>query len=317
MPHFRRFLADAWQFFVAPCIAALLPWPLAWRWLCQLAVRGSGLYEEAAHAAAVIAPEYVPIPDRTAFAARVRLIWLLDATDLFLSLTRWRRRWRPSHVGVDGRWPRGAFVAIGFHHGTGHWTFKTLADAGHRGMFVSARWDRRDYAGMPLRYWYGCLRGWDIARLGASPIAFRPGAKETITHALAAGTAIVAMIDIPPRLAPRGQRRVRLLGREVSLPTGLLALAQEAGVPVVPYWSELDLARGTRRVCIGAPLDPADDATLQTFADLLDAQIRRMPEAWHFWPEWPRWIADAQCLDESTGDEPILVENEISPTRLP
>jgi len=309
MPHFRRSLTDAWQFFVAPCVAALLPWPLAWRWLRRLAARDGGPYDEVARAVAVIAPEHVAVVDRTAFAARVRLVWLLDATDLFLSLTRWRR-WRPHHVGVDGAWPRGAFVAIGFHHGTGHWTFKTLAEAGHRGMFVSARWDRRDYAGVPLRYWYGRLRGWDIARLGASPIAFRPGARETIMNALAAGTTIVAMIDIPPRLAPRGQRRVRLLGREASLPTGLLALAREACVPVVPYWSELDLENGTRRVRIGAPLDPADDATLQVFADLLDAQLRRMPEAWHLWPEWPCWVEDARRLEETMNVEPVRAEND-------
>lgn len=313
----RRSLTDAWQFFVAPFFASLLPWPLAWRWLRRLAARDGGPFDEVASAAATIAPDYVAIGDHAAFAARVRLIWLLDAVDLFLSLTRVRRRWRPHHVGIDGTWPRGAFVAIGFHHGTGHWTFKSLAEAGHRAMFVSARWHRRDYARLPLRYWYGCLRGWDIARLGASPIAFRPGAKATITNALAVGTAIVAMIDIPPRLAPRGQKRVHLLGRQASLPTGLLALAHEAGVPVVPYWSELDLDAGTRRVCIGAPLDPAAPDILQMFADYLDAQIRRMPEAWHFWPEWPRWIDDAQHLDANHDIDPALVETKNSPVGPP
>ena len=32
-------------------------------------------------------------------------------------------------------------------------------------------------------------------------------------------------------------------------------------------------------------------------ADILDRQIRRMPEAWFFWPELPQWIDDAAKTD--------------------
>jgi len=109
--------------------------------------------------------------------------------------------------------------------------------------------------------------------------------------ALAAGKPVVGVIDMPPRLAPRGQRHVRLLDHDASFPDGLLDLARTAGVPVVPYWMEYDLERGRRRFCVGAPLGPNDaPGTLQSLADILDKQIRATPSAWFFWPEWPDWI---------------------------
>uniref|UniRef100_UPI002148BF11 hypothetical protein n=1 Tax=Tahibacter caeni TaxID=1453545 RepID=UPI002148BF11 len=124
------------------------------------------------------------------------------------------------------------------------------------------------------------------------------GAKAQLARALDEGAAVVSVLDMPPRMAPRGQRPVRLLDRDASFPDGTLELAKAAGVPVVPYWMEFDLDRGLRRFVIGEPLDPADPATLQKLADLLDRAIRLTPTAWFFWPEWPRWIADAAAAAE-------------------
>ncbi len=291
----RTQLQDAWYLFVVPALAALLPWRLAWRGLRWIARHGGGPFAEGAQAAAVIAPEYLPIGDRQAFAAEARLIWLLDTCDLYLSLYHRQRGWRPWHVRQVGAWPtRGPFVALGSHHGTGHWLFRSLAEAGHDAIWISARWERREFAAVPLRYLYGRLRGRDVRRLSGRDLAIRPHVRERLAEALAAGDVVTGLIDVPPRLAPRGQRPVRLLDRAVSLPGGLLDLARDAGVPVVPYWIEFDLERGVRHFCIGEALDPADpDRTLQALADVLDRQIRRTPAAWFFWPEWPRWTADA------------------------
>jgi lauroyl/myristoyl acyltransferase len=81
-----------------------------------------------------------------------------------------------------------------------------------------------------------------------------------------------------------------MLGRDVSWPVGLLDIASQAGVPIVPYWIEFDLERGTRVLAIGEPLDPAGEDTLQALADLLDEQIRRTPSAWMLWSEWRHWM---------------------------
>jgi hypothetical protein len=298
MKFLRALLKDFVQFYFVPFVAAILPWRLAARWLWWWAKLRRGPFNESARPATSIAPEFIAIQDREHFAASCRVVWLLDACDLFLSVTRWHRRWWPWHVEQVGAWPRDtAFIATGFHHGTGHWVFRSLARGGHDSLLVSGRWDRRDYKGVPLRYWYGRLRGRDVERLGRRPVAMRPGVREKLVASLTAGTPVVGVIDMPPRLAPRGQKPVRLLDRDVSFPDGLLAIAAEVKVPLVPYWVEFDIEHCTRRFCIGQPLDPDDvDATLQKLADILDRQIRRTPEAWYFWPELPTWIEDAKAV---------------------
>ncbi len=300
MKFLRAQLKDFLQFYFVPFVAALLPWRLSGRWLWRWARLQRGPFNEAARPAASIAPQYVPIADEQAFAASCRMVWLLDAADFYLSITRWRRRWWPWHVEQQGAWPAsGAFIAIGFHHGTGHWVFRSLARGGHDAMLVSARWDRADYPGVPLRYWYGKMRGRDVERLGRRPLAARPGVRDKLIGALESGTPVVGVIDMPPRVAPRGQHRVRVLDRDISFPQGLLDIAQRVNVKLVPYWVEFDMPRATRRFCIGQPLDPTDvGGTLQKLADILDCQIRRTPEAWFFWPELPRWIEDAKKVDD-------------------
>ncbi len=295
MNRWRSLFADAMQFFFVPFVAALLPWRWATRWLHWWSARRGGPFDEAARAAETIAPKYLDVGSAEAFARALRLTWLLDTCDAYLSLTRWRRSWWPRYVQQVGAWPTcGAFIATGFHHGTGLWVFRSLARAGRDSVLVAARWERADYRGLPLRYWYGRLRAWDVERISGQPIAFRPGVRDRLAAALASGTPVVGVIDMPPRLAPRGQRRVRLLDHDICFPDGLLVLARAAGVPLVPDWVEFDLQNCTRRFCIGEPLDPNDaSGTLQVLADILDRQIRRTPGAWFFWPEWPAWVSAA------------------------
>lgn len=290
---------DFIQLYFAPGVAALLPWRLSVRWLKWWAAREHGPFDVASRAAAHFAPDYLPGIDAARFARRNRLVWLLDTADQYLSLTRWWPRWWPWHVEQVGAWPTtGTFIAVSFHHGTGHWVFRSLARAGRKSMIVSARWERSDFRGVPLRYWCGRMRYFDMERLGRCRVAMRPGVKDKIASTLAAGIPVIAVIDMPPRMAPRGQRRVRVLGQEISLPDGMFALAREAGVPVVPYWQEFDFERGTRRFCIGEPIHPRDLAqTTRDFAAMLDQRLRTTPEAWYFWPEMPQWIVDAAKLD--------------------
>lgn len=291
---FRQF-QDTLYLYIVPLISALLPWALARRWLLFWARKKSGPYEEAAQAAAAVAPQFMDVGDLRQFRTNARLVWLFDACDLFLSLTRWRRRWWPRHIEQVGDWPKsGAFIAASFHHGTGLWAFKSLTKVQRESILIYGRWAREDYIGRPLLYRYGRMRAREVQRLSGQPVAYRPGVRERVAHALANGIAVVGVIDMPPRLATRGQRPVRLLGRDISFPDGVLVLARDAHVPIVPWWVEFDLARCTRRICIGTPLDPADlDNTLQKLADILDRQIRATPSAWYFWPELPAWIDTA------------------------
>lgn len=303
MRQLRTQVFEAWQFFILPGVAALLPWRLGWRWLKYWAQRVDGPFDEPAQAATGIAPRYLEIGSAQKFAARVRLLWLMDYCDLYLSITRWRRSWRPWHVARRGAWPQGAFIAAGFHHGTCHWVFKSLAEDGHDSMVISVRWTREQYRGYPLRYWYGRLRYWDMARLGRKPVAYRPGIRDLLAKTLADSAAVVGLIDLPPRMAPRGQHPLRMLDLDLSLPEGVVAIAREAGVPIVPYWMEFDDDMYRRCFCVGEPIDASDtDAALSQLAVILDRQIRSAPAAWFFWSELPQWVEDARALHAAKED---------------
>ena len=288
-------LRDTWMLSIAPGWPSHLPWPLAYACYRALA-RQRSLYADFASGSAC-APEYVPIADADAFMHDVRTMHLLDVADLALS----RRKpveWWPDHIDIAGEWPRsGAFVAVTFHFGTGLWLCRALRHAGHRGMFLSGRFERDAFEARPLLHRYGTERLAEVERITGAPIAYRPGARETLLDALAHGTSVIGLIDVPPRLAPRGQRPVELLGRPASLPDGLLQLATDAAVPIVPCWVEVDFASGRRRVVIGEARAAAPfDATLAEIAATLDRLIRTSPAQWMFWRELNGWLRDAAPL---------------------
>lgn len=295
MSRWRASLHDFWLLYLAPWLPSWLPWGCAYR--CYRAIaRSPRMYPEPARAAMANAPACVPIDDVHAFARDVRTVWLLDAVDLALS-RRHRRDWMPAHVTVRGRWPAGAFVAAGFHYGTGLWAFHDLRRNGRDAVFVAARFDRADFARHPWRYRYGVARVAEIERIGGEAVAFRPGVRPRLLDALARGVPFVSLVDTPPRHAPRGQRPLHLLGRPASLPDGSVLLAREAGVPIVPFWVEIDLQSGLRTLVIGEPIaaEPVD-AALVALASILDRLIRAQPAAWLFWNEWPAWQQDAAAL---------------------
>jgi hypothetical protein len=294
-PSLRVRLHDAWILYLAPWLPSWLPWPLAYRCYRFLA-RFRHMFPEPAAAAVAIAPDYLEIADVAAFERDVRTVWLLDAVDLYLSRRR-RTDWLPEHVEVQGEWPSGAFVAVSFHYGTGLWVFRDLRRHGRDVKLVAARFDPGDFRAYPMRYRYGAARFAEVERISGERNAYRPGIRAKLLDALARGVPVISVMDMPPRMAPRGQRAVHFLGRPASLPDGSLALARDAGVPIVPYWVEIDLDRGRRRLVIGHAIAPdSPDAALAGLAATLDRLIRAQPAAWLFWNEWPDWIRDAAPL---------------------
>jgi hypothetical protein len=289
----RHALHDAWQLSLVPALPGRLPWPRAWGLWRRLAAR-PGLYADAV-AAAAIAAEFVPVGDAASFERNVRLTWLLDIADLHLS-RRHGLDWWPDAFEIDGAWPRqGPFVVLTFHYGTGLCICRSLRQAGHRNRFLSGRFDADAFRARPLLGRYGRVRLAEVERLGGEPVVCRPGVREVLLDTLARGTSVVGLVDVPPRLAPRGQHAVPLLGREASLPDGLLRLAADAGVPIVPCWVEIDFTTGRRRLVIGAPRAPEPiGPALAALAADLERLVRAQPAAWMFWREWRDWLQDAR-----------------------
>lgn len=307
----RKSLHDLWILYLAPWLPSWLPWPWAYacyRWLARL----EKMYPEPAAAAAAIAPQYLSIDDIDALRRDVRTVWLLDAVDLQLS-RRHPVDWFPEHVEVQGAWPSGAFVATSFHYSTGLWVFRDLRRHGRDVVLIAARFDRANFAQHPIRYRYGAARFAEVERLSGCPNAYRPGIHQKILEALRSGIPVISVMDMPPRLAPRGQRPVRLLDCPASFPDGSLALAAEAGVPIVPYWVEVDLVRGRRKLVIGEAMAPEPaDAVLASLAASLDRLIRAQPAAWLFWNEWPTWLGDAAGLHATSPFSNEVAEGRLS-----
>ncbi|MEO7064450.1 MAG: hypothetical protein ABI082_11850 [Dokdonella sp.] len=291
----RARLHDLWILYIAPWLPSWLPW--SWAYACyRFLARFHHMFPEPTDAAAAIAPQYVPIKDIEAFKRDVRTVWLLDAVDLQLSRRR-RTDWLPADIEVQGEWPTGAFVAVGFHYSTGLWMFRDLRRRGRDAVFIAARFDPNEYRHHPTRYRYGAARFAEVERISGQANAFRPGIRGKLLDALARGIPVVSLMDMPPRMAPYGQRPVQLLGRPASLPDGSVALAKDAGVPIVPYWVDINIGSGNRKLVIGNPLAAHPiDAVLAGIAGSLDELIRAEPAAWLFWSEWPAWQHDAAPL---------------------
>jgi len=313
----RSRLHDFWLLYAAPALPSRLPW--RWAYVCyRFMARFGNFFPEPAAAAARVAPRFLPIDDVEALKRDVRTVWLLDAVDLRLSV-RHPTDWLPWHVTVEGAWPEaGAFVAVSFHYSTGLWVFRDLRRHGRDVVLISARVDRSEYTGHPVRYHYGTSRMAEVERISGEPIAYRPRVRERLLDALARGTPVISVMDMPPRMTPRGQRAVPLLGTTASLPDGTVALARDAGVPLVPYWVEIDFARGTRKLVIGKPIAPGPiERVIAELARMLDMLIRADPAAWLFWNEWPAWIRDAAELqrdDALSNAESEGVLDDITPS---
>jgi hypothetical protein len=288
----RGSLRDRWVLFWAPRLISVLPWRLGYR-LFRTWARSRTLFADQVDGASRIAAHHLRGTDPATFRRDARTVRLLEIADLYVS-ERHPPEWMAPFVSVRGSWPESPFVALTFHYGTGLWVCRSLRQAGIRSMFVSAsvaaapadrRYSDRDY---------GLRRLAEVERICGEPVAIRPGVAPLLQDALDRGSAVVGLVDIPPRLAPRGQTPVHLLGQNASLPDGLLQLAAHARVPVVPCWVSVDVATGRRLLVIEHARPPAPfEEVLAGLAATLEKLVRAQPAAWMFWSEWPEWHTHA------------------------
>ena len=184
--------------------------------------------------------------------------------------------------------PKGPCIFVGFHYGTGFWSLRHLRRLGHRVSFVSAPVDPAHWRDEPLRLAFIRWRQANVARAGGAPVTYVGGSGDKIRAALRTGTSVLGLIDVPE--ATTSTVSVRLLGRDVQFPDGLLRIGVSERVPLIGYVASLDVKTGARLLRFTRlPDDPAK--AVHALAALLDAAIRADPAAWHFWSEWPRLAA--------------------------
>lgn len=272
-----------------PLLAALLPWPWAVAWIRRRSRRIDALQGHGQRSCAAAMAVFGADTDRD-FAERAQFVALLDQLDAFRSVLRGFGPLR--HWQVEGNWPAAPCVAVSLHYGNGFWALGHLRKHGHRAHFVAQGvapvWLRsRPATRLIMRF-----RRWCHESLTGAAVIYTGGAKGRAAAALADGESIVALIDVPHGLA-RGSVPMQLFGQALAVQTGMIRLARELGVPVVPFLTRIGDGRN-RRLLIGPSLcEGTPEQVAQTAAAWLAAAASADPAAWQLWPQLPEFIAAA------------------------
>lgn len=290
MRRLRTECKDAVELVALPALAALLPWPVAYRVARRLL-----LWVPAYRGAAVQAlAEYKArcgVVDEQAWLMRRRMVTWTDHADHYLARSQ-PDAWMDKHLHVQGAWPAAEQAALlfTFHWGAGMWGLRHAARAGLVPRALVASTEGAPFLGRTVLGRYARARTATVkAALGCEPLdvsgSLRPAIK-----ALRADGQVLAAIDVPADQAASSES-ITLLGLQAAVPRALHRLAVDQKVPVYVYLTGFDAATGQRTLRI-VPLGVHDDVTTligAVFAHLEQA-LREDPAAWHFWTEAPRFF---------------------------
>ena len=280
-----RALAELW---LLPLAVAVLPYRAGIA-SARVLARTLPLYREAADAGAARWREVVTGGDEDAFRADFRFAQLVDHADLFWSLTRSRAFLRQRLAAPRFDVPCGRpLVVLSFHYGQGLWLMDALAAQGHPTRYVSIRLDRAE-APSTLAYAYARLRIATVGRLAGVPPIFTGGARRAIGDALAAGTGVYGLVDVPVPGGAAGEANAALLGHPVLLPAGLLESAAGRGASALVLTSRVTSAGS--RVVEARSFDRVEDVDIETLASALGDRLAAAPASWHFWHLWRSFAA--------------------------
>ena len=268
---------------LAPVAAAALSDRLAHRLLNRLA-RDDWYFERPGEAVAAAYAAWTGSTPEASWVHRHRRLELRDRSDALRAWTSSTGGYtRMVHLAGDAI-PPAPFVGITLHYGAGLWSLRALRERGIRASFMSIPMRRQDYPGRPLMYWFECARNFIAARLGNASVTYSADSYAQLKALLAAGHSIIGMLDVPG-VSPKYRRTVDLLGRVISLPTGLTALAREQNVPILAFYVRERVPGGglelVTRVIESGATDPFD----QTWAFFRNA-LERDSAPWHAW-SWP------------------------------
>ena len=287
----RHELHDLFEMVLVPATAALMPWPLCYRWFRWLC-RFDFLYRHECHQALAHAQERGWVRgDPALWLQTSRLVTLIDHADFFLSRTR-SDRWMTRHLQVSGEWraPTEAALLCTFHWGAGMWALRHAGSQHLMAHAIVAPHKRAHFARRTVRYlYYGARNRENTRALGTQPIEVSASPRPVV-QALRANQQVMAAVDVPADQAAASET-INLLGLQARVPRGLFRIAAASGVPVLVYITGIRMSDGRRTLSIHRLGVGADMHTLmqEAFA-LLEAAITENPAAWHFWKVAPRFF---------------------------
>lgn len=288
----RQEARDALELLLLPGLAAVLPWPVAFR-VFKVLARCGWLYRAPCRQALVSARAMGMAHDEQAWLAERRLITLVDHADHYLF--RWRTDgWMRRFVDVSGQWQEAgrAGLLVTFHWGAGLWCLRHAAAQGlHPHMLVAAT-DGPPFEGRWFLRRYVKARMDTVRRASGRPVIYAQGGLPQVRDALAAREQVLVVLDVPPDQVGT-TRTVSLLGRPVRVPRVLPSLAVRQNLRLTVVLMNVDLRTG-RRVLDLETLEPGADEEALTRAlfERLERVMLSRPASWHLWGEMQRFFAD-------------------------
>lgn len=178
---------------------------------------------------------------------------------------------------------RGGVILICYHFGGGFWILPFLKDKGVRIQFFSTDIRKEDYPSKRAFYCYHKLSNWIIGRIFDRRVSFKKEGKRNLISALKEGVWVSTAFDVPPYLI-KESIGVNFLGRQTKFPKGLISIAKELNVPVLPFLSFLE-GGNSRRICFEKPIYVNDpEESVNECVRLIERGIMERPDHWHLLP---------------------------------
>lgn len=206
-------------------------------------------------------------------------------------------KWLKRHVTVDRPEVLARLVREGgliltfhtFHHNT---LALALGQCGIPLFPVAASEKNSPYAPYTGRY-MRIINGDSEAKFSGGRYLFTDDMRRLVAGvrtAFAAGHGVLTLCDyaVPDRIIPP----VEIMGRSISIGSGVMRLAQQAGVPAYFILFYPDLAGGYRLIIEEAGRIEALESTARAYFQFLERQLVVAPWAWQGWS----WYADLPPL---------------------
>ena len=284
-----REIRDAVEFVLLPGLALVLPWSWSFR-IFRRVSRWNWLYRRYCRGAFEQASRFVEIPDPDQWRQRHRLLWLMDAAELYIARFRPKAFMRPDRFEVVGDWPReGHFIAVGLHWGPGALVFRDLSRKGHLPRVVFRRnvlgFDQQSGVENLYRRW----RPRQYAKSGGGePISMSgPSGYRKMVQTLNEMDVLMIFFDLPvePTSIPV---EVNVLGRPAKLRSGVIRILADNDVDYVKYRLSYNIENGRRRLEISPPVNVCEQQEIASdLANYLDSTLRDDSALWYLWRQAP------------------------------
>jgi hypothetical protein len=294
-----RQIGDFLTYILLPVICVLLPYRWGQALLLVVARRG-WLLRSRSELSLQLAHRYVEIEDATTWRRNWRLVEMMEARDLWLSVVgraaAVSRRIKRHNIPQ----PKEGLVLLGLHYGPSAIVLKIFQEEGlgprfvYRGIgpelrrLVPFQWV---FSKLNVRYIQQSCQGKEIAV---------PGARSKLLAALKEPGTPVVLLDAPVTRA--GQSiHADVLGLDTEFAGEGPELLSQGQAHCVHYWLEVNES-GERELYFGAISQPPTAQQLVTdYAGLMSAQLASNSAHWRLWHAADQLFRDSRVSDEKNN----------------